>query len=121
MWRRSSSRAPGTAPDMAGDSSPSATPGSRPCRVELARSYVISEPKNALQVLDDAPKQQKQILAIILERNWALMGMQNTKEARTNLDGALRLGRFPELVLQDGVLKLIEKDYDGARAAANEV
>ena len=33
----------------------------------------------------------------------------------------LRLGRFPELVLQDGVLKLIEKNYDGARAAANEV
>ena len=33
----------------------------------------------------------------------------------------MRLGRVPELVLQDGVLKLIEKDYDGARAAANEV
>ena len=90
-------------------------------RVELAKSYVLNEPKNALQVLDDAPKQQKQILAIIVERNWALMGLHNTKEARTNLDEALRLGRFPELVLQDGVLRLIEKDYDGARAAANEV
>src|ERR1035437_3389018 len=89
-------------------------------RVELAKSYVLNEPKNALQVLDDAPKQQKQILAIIVERNWALMGLHNTKEARTTLDEALRLGRFPEIVLQDGVLRLIEKDYDGARAAANE-
>ncbi len=90
-------------------------------RVELAKSYVVSEPKSALQVLDDAPTQQKQILAIVIERNWALMGLQNTKEARKNLDEALRLGRFPELVLQDGVLRLIEKDYDGARAAATEV
>ena len=90
-------------------------------RVELAKSYVVSEPKSALQVLDDAPKQQKQILAIIIERNWALMGLKNMKEARTNLDEALRLGRYPELVLQDGVLRLMEKDYDGARAAATEV
>ena len=90
-------------------------------RVELAKSYVTTEPRSALQVLDEAPKQQKQILAVIIERNWALMGMQNTKEARTNLDEALRLGRVPELVLQDGVLKMIEKDYDGARKAANEV
>ena len=90
-------------------------------RLELARSYLITEPKNALQVLDEAPQQQKQILAIVVERNWALIGLHNTKEVRTNLDGALRLGRYPELVLQDGVLKLIEKNYEGARAAANEV
>ena len=43
-------------------------------RVELARSYRGNEPKSALQVLDEAPKQQKQILAIIVERNWALIG-----------------------------------------------
>jgi len=90
-------------------------------RLELARSYVVNEPKSALQVLDEAPKQQKQILAIVVERNWALIGLHKTKEVRANLDEALRLGRFPELVLQDGVLKLLEKNYDGARAAANEV
>jgi tetratricopeptide (TPR) repeat protein len=90
-------------------------------RLELARSYVVNEPKSALQVLDEAPQQQKQILAIVVERNWALIGLHNSKEARTNLDQALRLGRFPELVLQDGVLRLIEKNYEGARAAANEV
>jgi Tfp pilus assembly protein PilF len=90
-------------------------------RVELARTYVATEPKTALQVLDEAPKQQKQILALIVERNWALMGLNNTKEARANLDQALRLGRFPELVLQDGVLKLMEKNYEGARVAAEEV
>ena len=90
-------------------------------RVELAKSYVVSEPKSALQVVDDAPKQQKQMPAIIVQRNWALMGLHNTKEARANLDQALRVARLPELVLQDGVLRLMEKDYDGARAAANEV
>ena len=90
-------------------------------RVELAKSYVVSDPRSALQVVDDAPKQQKQMPAIIVQRNWALMGLHNTKEARTNLDAALRLARLPELVLQDAVLRLMENDYDGARAAANEV
>jgi tetratricopeptide (TPR) repeat protein len=90
-------------------------------RVQLAKSYVVDDPKRALQVLDDAPAQQKKILAIVIERNWALIGLHQTKEARANLDEALRLGRFPDLVLQDGVLRLVEKDYDGARAAANEV
>ncbi len=90
-------------------------------RVELAKSYIASEPRSALQVLDETPQQQKQILAVIVERNWALLRMQNTKEARTNLDEALRLGRIPELVLQDGVLKMMGKDYDGARQAADEV
>jgi tetratricopeptide (TPR) repeat protein len=92
-----------------------------PARVDLARSYVVEDPKSALQVLDDAPPQQKKILAIIIERNWALMGLHYMKEARANLDEALRFGRLPDLVLQDGVLRLIDKDYDGARAAANEV
>lgn len=90
-------------------------------RVELANSYVTSEPKSALRVLDDAPKQQRQVLAVIVARNWALIGLNNKAEARANLDSALHLGRFPELVLQDGVLKLIEKDYAGARVAADEV
>jgi tetratricopeptide (TPR) repeat protein len=90
-------------------------------RVELAKSYIASEPKNALQVLDEAPNQQKQLLAVIVTRNWALMGLNHTKEARTNLDKALLLGRLPELVLQDGVLRLVEKDYIGARTAAEEV
>ena len=89
--------------------------------MELAKSYLASEPKNALQVLDEAPSRQKQMLAVIVTRNWALMGLNNTKEARTNLDSALRLGRLPELVFQDGVLRLVEKDYVGARAAAEEV
>jgi tetratricopeptide (TPR) repeat protein len=90
-------------------------------RVELAKSYVASDPQNALQIVDGAPKQQKQTLAIIVQRNWALMALHNTKEVRTSLDAALRVARVPELVLQDGVLRLMENDYDGARAAANEV
>jgi tetratricopeptide (TPR) repeat protein len=90
-------------------------------RLELAKSYLAGDPKKSLQVLDDAPKLQKQSLALIAQRNWALMELQNTKEARANLNEAMRFGRLPELLLQDGVLRMLEKDYDGARAAANEV
>jgi len=92
-----------------------------PARVELAKTYLVDDPKRALQVLDDAPAQQKNILAFVIERNWALIELHQTKEARGSVEEALRVGRFPGLVLQDGVLKLLEKNYDGARAAANEV
>ena len=92
-----------------------------PARVELAKSYLVEDPKRALQVLDDAPAQQKQILALVIERNWAMLELHETKTVRANLDEALRLGRFSDLLLQDGVLKLLEKNYDAARAAAEEV
>src|SRR5262249_22072992 len=40
-------------------------------RLELSRSNLASDPKYALQVMDETPKQQKQILAVIVARNWA--------------------------------------------------
>jgi tetratricopeptide (TPR) repeat protein len=90
-------------------------------RVELAKSHLASAPKYSLQILDQTPNQQKAILAVIVARNWALMALNSNQEVRANLDKSLRLGRLPELVLQDGVLRALEKDYPGARAAAEEV
>ena len=92
-----------------------------PARVELAKSYVVDDPKSALRVLDEAPPAQRRILAVVVERNWALMGLHNTKEARASIDAALGFGRLPDIVLQDAVLRLIEKDYAGARTSAEEV
>ena len=57
---------------------------------------------------------------MVTERNWALLGTGETKEMRSALDQALRVQRVPELVIQDGVLRLHQADYSGAIADAEE-
>ncbi len=90
-------------------------------RLALARNYIAAkEAKSALDVLNAAPANQKGVLAFVVERNWALLGVGDTKEMRSALDQNLRTGRSPELVVQDGVLRLRLADYSGAIADAEE-
>jgi Tfp pilus assembly protein PilF len=90
-------------------------------RLALARNYVqANESKSALDLLNEVPANQRGALAVITERNWALLGTGETKELRSALDQALRAGRAPELVIQDGVLRLRQADYSGAIADAEE-
>ena len=90
-------------------------------RLELARNFTrANEARSALDLLSRTPPNQKGMLAVVDERNWALLAAGETKEARAILDQALRVGRFPDLVLQDAVLRLQQGDYAGARADAEE-
>ena len=90
-------------------------------RLALARNYIqANEAKSALDLLNNAPANQKGTLAVVTERNWALLGTGETKEMRSALDQALRVRRVPELVIQDGVLRLHQADYSGAIADAEE-
>jgi tetratricopeptide (TPR) repeat protein len=91
-------------------------------RVTLARSFIgANQPAAAIKLLDEAPGRQKGTLAVVVTRNWALFQTGNTKEVRSTLDAALRVTRAPELVLQDAVLRMKEKDYRGACTSAEEV
>jgi len=97
-------------------------PNLLPARLWLVQSLLVAEEnQSALSVVDQAPALQRQILALVVERNWALLFLGRTKEVKTILDQALRYGRFPELVLQDAVLKMKAGDYAGARTDAEEV
>jgi tetratricopeptide (TPR) repeat protein len=90
-------------------------------RLTLARSFTqANEAKSALDLLNSTPARQKSTLAVVTERNWALLGAGETKELRTVLDAAFRIRRFPELVVQDAVLRMQQGDYAGARADAEE-
>jgi len=90
-------------------------------RVALAQNFILAkEWKAALDALNSAPANQKDMLAVVVERNWALLGDGETKELRSALDKALRVRRLPELVIQDGLLRLQEADYPGAIADAEE-
>ena len=97
-------------------------PGMLSARLALARNFRnASEAKSAVQLLDQAPQAQKGMLGVLVERNWALLATGDTKELRSGLNQALQVARVPELVLQDGILRMTEKDYPGARADAEEV
>ncbi len=76
-------------------------------RLMLARNFIqANESKSALDLLNSASPAQKSTLAFVIERNWALLGVGEIKELRSSLDQALRVRRVPELVIQDGVLRL---------------
>jgi tetratricopeptide (TPR) repeat protein len=96
-------------------------PGLLQARLSLARSYTKSnDAKAALDLLNGAPPEQKTQLQFVTERNWAMLMAGETKELRAVLDQVLRVKRFPEIVIQDAVLRLQQADYAGARADAEE-
>src|SRR6202040_2990855 len=60
---------------------------------------------------------QQQTLGAIVQRNWALAGLQSWVGLRRSIDQGLALARTPELLLQDGMLRMQQKDYAGARSS----
>ena len=97
-------------------------PGMLPARLALARNFLLSkEPKSAIKVLNETPENQRAMLGVIAERNWAQLAIGNIQEMRGTLDRVLRIGRYPELVIQDAVLRMKDGNYAGARADAGEV
>jgi tetratricopeptide (TPR) repeat protein len=91
-------------------------------RIELAQLLVSNRGALAsLQLLDEAPQDQKGAVAVVVQRNWALLALGQKAEARKGIDQVLAAAKIPEALLQDGVLKLDQKDYAGARASAEGV
>jgi len=90
-------------------------------RIELAQVLIANRgAQSALQLLDAAPPEQKGTVAIVVQRNWALLTLGQKAEARKGIDQVLALGRVPDALLQDAALKLDQKDYSGARVSAEE-
>jgi tetratricopeptide (TPR) repeat protein len=86
-------------------------------RLELALSLTAGGAgKTALEFLDKTPANQKNLLPVIVARNWALFGAGDRATLRKSIDAALAAyPQDPDLALQDGVLRSQEKDVAGAR------
>ncbi|HUB82478.1 MAG TPA: tetratricopeptide repeat protein [Bryobacteraceae bacterium] len=96
-------------------------PGFLQARLTLARDYISAkEAQSALDLLNAAPPEQKGLLSLVTERNWALLALGQTKELRSVLDQVLKVKHYPDILIQDAVLRFEEKDYNGARAEAEE-
>lgn len=96
--------------------------GYLPTRLALAQSFISAgDSQSALNVVNEAPQAQQNNLALSIDRNWALLGLNRWKEARQEIDRGLRAARAPELLEQDGFLKMKEGDFAGARRNAEEL
>ncbi len=97
-------------------------PGFLMARVDLASTLVAEHSaRYALQILDEAPREQSDSAALVLQRNWVLLALGEKAEARKGIDRVLATSKVPEALLQDAVFKMGEKDYDGARKSAEAV
>ena len=90
-------------------------------RVELARLLIASKGAGAaLEVMNETPDAQRKTIPAMVARNWALLASDNKTEARQGINAGLALAKAPELLLQDAVLKLAEKELAGARVSIDE-
>jgi tetratricopeptide (TPR) repeat protein len=91
-------------------------------RIELARTYTLANsPGTALSVLDQTSEEQKQTVPVIAERNWALLASQNLPELRKGVNRGLALARVRDLLLQNALLKISDRDVPGARSSLEEI
>jgi cellulose synthase operon protein C len=98
-------------------------PASLPVRLEMARLLIRTNGAgSALKILDDAPADQKGAIAVLVERNWALMASGDMSTARKGIDAGLAAKlQSPELLFQDGVWKLQKGDIAAARVSLDRV
>jgi tetratricopeptide (TPR) repeat protein len=97
-------------------------PGHLQARLELAESLTADGgAKTALEYLDKASAAQKRSPALITQRNWALLVLDNQAEARKSIDEGLAIQKTPDLLLQDGLLRHKTKDLAGARSSFKKV
>jgi len=90
-------------------------------RLELAQNLVAErQPGAALEILDAAPPAQKELVAVLIQRNWILWAMNNLSEMRKGIDLGLSKERSAGLLLQDGLWKLRSGHTEGGRAALQE-
>jgi len=90
-------------------------------RLELAQSLVAGNAaKAALELLNDAPESQQNLLPMIERRNWALLGTGDLVRARQGVEQGMAISRTPDLVLQDAILKMASQRYAEARQMAKE-
>lgn len=75
----------------------------------------------ALEWLDKVPAAQRASLPVVTKRIKILLAMTRYVDARTGLNEALKRTRSRDLLMLDAQLRLIQKDFAGARAAAEEI
>ena len=91
-------------------------------RIALARAYIVEQQsQTALDLMDKAPDDQKTTLGFIEYKNWALLASGDLQGLRKGIDQGLAKVRSRDLLMQDALLKLRQKNDSAARSSLLEV
>ena len=88
-------------------------------RIELSQLLLGKDPKGALSTIDSAPEDQRQELALRIQRIWPLLDLNRVEEARTAIAALLSTGNS-EVLLQNAVLHMRQNNFAASRAAAEK-
>jgi Tfp pilus assembly protein PilF len=92
-----------------------------PARAALAQLMVVSgSPQTALEVLNATPRGQAHSLILMLDRNLANYASGNQQAFREGVAQTLQMARVPDTLLQDAIVKLLDRDYVRAQASVSE-
>jgi tetratricopeptide (TPR) repeat protein len=92
-----------------------------PARLALARLLTrTNAARTAMQVLDETPSEQKASLAVLVERNWIFAALGNMDGLSKGVQEGLAVQRTPDLLVQDALIRLHQRNFKGARASAEE-
>ena len=90
--------------------------------MELADALLRSNSaKAALETLNGTQEIDKHSLRYLVARNWVLIALGDTNEARKGVDAALAVGSVPDAMLQDGALRFASQDFARARVSAGSL
>jgi Flp pilus assembly protein TadD len=66
-------------------------------RVDLAKSLITTGgAQSALELISQAPKENQKVIALVVQRNWALLALGQVAEARKGVDELLTAGKIPD-------------------------
>jgi Flp pilus assembly protein TadD len=90
-------------------------------RVDMAQRLIASGGgKAALDLLEATPADQKNLLPVVIQRNWALWATGDVEKARAGIQAGYQAGRSPEILLQDALMQLKDKKYAASRDLMRE-
>jgi len=91
-------------------------PGLLAARIDLAQSLIAArDPRAAADLMRQTPVGQKDNLLTIVQMNWSLWAMGEVPEMAKGVERGLAIARVPDLLLQQALLKLQNKDFKVAR------
>ncbi len=90
-------------------------------RLEMASVLMNSgAAQAALDLMEQTPPEQKNSIPVIVQRNGALMGLGRWDEVGKGIEEGLKIGRSPDLLIQQAILKMQRKDPAGGRKSVEE-
>lgn len=97
-------------------------PGLLAARLDLAALFIqTNRPSTAVQTLEEAPAEQRLLLPVVLQRNWALLAMGRLQQVSAAVDALMRTTRVPDVIALAAAVRIQQNRFAAAREMAEEL